>query len=271
KRTVSEAPPLPALPLVNGVFNFLFYRNVWPYWLGYGSWLAIALVGLYYAIYLSHQSISMIATVLLLKPVALAFGCLWFATSSLFRSITQDTADGLDRVENWPDSIFLAAEITDPFFPLNAVGMTIVVGGGLVALFRGAGSDAWLVGPLCTVVFFPLFLLSMLANDSPLMPFSRAVWSGAARSIGSWVLFYVESTLILGGVGYLAFFAWSEDNALLLLGAGFLIFGAALLYARLLGRLAWITALQSDENEEAEDDVESQDDDYSGRPLVGRV
>ncbi len=270
KRTVSEAPSLPAWPLVSGVFNFLFYRNVWPYWLGYGSWLALAFTGLYFAIYFGQHSISMMLTVFMLKPVVLAFGCLWFATSSLFRSITQDTADGLDRVENWPDSIFLAAEISDPFYPLNAVGLTIVVGGALMALLRGAGAEAWFVGPVCTVVFFPLFLLSMLANDSPMMPFSRPVWSGVARSIGSWAMFYLESTLILGSVAYLAFLAWNEGNALWLLGAGLLIFGACLLYARLLGRLAWITALQ-DEEEDSEDDSEAVDDDYSKRSLVSRV
>jgi hypothetical protein len=270
KRTVSEAPPLPVWPLANGVFNFLFYRNVWPYWLGYGSWFALALTGLYYAIYLSHHSISMMATVFLLKPVVLAFGCLWFATSSLFRTITQDTADGLDRVENWPDSIFLAAEISDPFYSVNAVGLTIVVGGALMALIRGLGADAWLVGPICTVLFFPLFLLSMLANDSPMMPFSRPVWRGVLHSVGSWALFYLESTLILGGAGYLTYLAWIEGNGLLILGAGFLDFGAFLVYARLLGRLAWITSLQPDDDAD-DDDAESHDHDYSARPLVGRV
>src|SRR5205823_215374 len=116
----------------NGVLTFPIYRSIWPYLLGYGAWLGAMLCILHFVISLIlTNSIMMMGAVLLLKLVAVGMGFWWFATSSLFLTIIQDTSDGLDRVENWPESIFLASELGDPFYLLNAFGLAFAAGGAL--------------------------------------------------------------------------------------------------------------------------------------------
>ena len=254
KRTVSEAPPLPSWPLVSGVFTFPGYRDVWPLLLGYGAWLGAMLCILHFVIGLMMaNSIMMVAAVFLLKLVAIGCGFWWFATSSLFLTIIQDTSDGLDRVENWPDSIFLASELGDPFYLMNAAGLALMGGGVLITALGAATEVVWLVAPLVTIGLFPLFLLSMLANVSPMSPFSRPVWSGVMKSRWSWGAFYLESIVIFGAAVWIGILGWREGTIFTLFGAAFAIFAAMLIYYRLLGRLAWITALQPDDDGDDED------------------
>lgn len=260
KRSVSEAPDLPSWPLVRGVVTFPLQREMWPYLLGYGAWLAGLIVILHLILSLIYAgSVIMIGAVLLLKLFAIGFGLWWFATSSLFLTIVQDSSEGLERVESWPDSVLLASEFSDPFFSLNAAAMACAAGGLLMTSLGGITAEgAAIVGLLATTALFPLFMLSMLANDSPLFPFSSPVWKGVGRSLGSWLAFYLETTAVVAatiGVGALG---WIEGDILSLTGVGMAIFAALLIYYRALGRLAWITALADDEDvDDAEDEYDS--------------
>ncbi len=257
KRTVSEAPELPHFPLAIGVFNFPIYRNVWPYLLGYGAWLAGLLLLIHYIIWVMiNYPAAMIAVIFLLKLTAVGFGFWWFTTASVYLAIIQDSSEGLDRVENWPESVLLASEIRDPFFMLNSAALALAAGGMLMTLLRSIPELAVVFGLCSTVAFFPLFLLSMLANDSPMAPFSRPVWSGVARSLGSWAVFYFQTTAVAGGTLWIGVLAWREGAFWAIAGLGYVIFAALLVYFRMLGRLAWITALADDA---ADDDSEHED------------
>ncbi len=168
-------------------------------------------------------------------------------------------------MENWPDSIFLASELGDPFYLLNAAGLALMGGGVLITALGAATELVWLIAPLVTIGLFPLFLLSMLANVSPMSPFSRPVWSGVMKSRWAWGAFYLESMAVVGAAVWIGILGWREGTILTLFGAAFAIFAAMLIYFRLLGRLAWITALQPDDEA---DDADPRNDDRANRALV---
>jgi uncharacterized protein YbaR (Trm112 family) len=268
KRSVINAPQLPRWPLVSGVFTFPAYGTVLPYWMGYGVWLGVLLWLLHFIVsMIVVNSLILIAVVFLINAFVVFFGLWWLATSSVFLAVVQDTSEGLDRVENWPGSLILGSEYRDPIFTLNAAGLAAAPGGALAAAL-GAAGFGWPVVPLGVALLFPLFLLSMMENDSPMMPISRPVWRGAKKARSAWLAFYVETTAVLGGAGGIAWYAWRQGDLLNLVGAGIAVVAALFIYYRLLGRLAWITALQPDEES---DDEDNQDEDHAERPLVAQA
>jgi hypothetical protein len=85
---------------------------------------------------------------------------------------------------------------------------------------------------------FPIALLSGLEQSSALAVFSpRLAWS-LLRCAGPWLLFYLQSAMIAGASGFIAWKTLSGKPALWPI-LPWLIVAAGLLYMRLLGRLAW--------------------------------
>ncbi len=168
----------------------------------------------------------LVAVAMLLTSLAYSAAC--------FLSAVQDTADGFDRVqeESMP-------ELGQWIFTLASIALLWSLAGALGYPFSYIEE----IGPLgvlvCGVVFFPVLLLSAMESDSFIVPYSSAVLRTLVRFWWGWLLFYLITTplmlawLVLSGLGL------AKAPYLVSLASGPALATIMLLYARLLGRVAW--------------------------------
>lgn len=95
-----------------------------------------------------------------------------------------------------------------------------------------AGPGLWL--------FFPLGLLSSLSAQSRWVPFRWTIFVRFLRVVPAAVIFYVLTALVLSAAVVPWYYALFGGRTFLLPVAAVVSGGALLVYARLLGRLAWI-------------------------------
>ncbi|MGH7192593.1 MAG: hypothetical protein ACREJM_03560, partial [Candidatus Saccharimonadales bacterium] len=88
-------------------------------------------------------------------------------------------------------------------------------------------------------LFLPLFLLSAMEADSPLMPYSPVMMRSLRHSFGAWVIVYCESIglLLLTGGLLAAGLVWAPILVIVFVSP--LLTTALFIVARLYGRLAW--------------------------------
>jgi len=160
------------------------------------------------------------------------------AASATLLAVVVDTAAGNDRVENWPEGMFLDW-LGDAFYVINALAVSVLPGvaaGWLLGASR-AGVLSVAISIFCV---FPIVLLSMLEWGSAVKPLSGRILGSLLTAPGSWALFYLQSAGLVLAAGGLMWVA-----SLIACGLGGVlaapVFVASLLiYFRLLGRLAWV-------------------------------
>ena len=236
-------------PLVVGILGFLFYTSTLPR-------LVLYSLGLVVAVNLTHAAIRLGISDNASEQV-LGIVCSGLAVVSLFLwvvsfaavllTIVQETANGGDNVEGYPDWNFLDWIASAIYFPAAAflAGLpgsfftVVMLGIGLDPTYGAFAAGAPLV--ISWIALFPVVLFSMLAEGSVLMPYSAATIRSMKEASEGWVFFYMYAMLIgiLGSV-FLA-----------MAGIPFIIansFGCvglvliAVLYCRLLGRLMWYSS-----------------------------
>jgi DNA-directed RNA polymerase subunit M/transcription elongation factor TFIIS len=268
---LASLPKPPRWPLLAGVFTFPFSADVYSRWLLLGAALLPGWCVLGFAYQLASappmgaaSAIPWIAA-MLLTVVGLMVLLLWgVGMSANFVAVVVDTSRGLDRVED-RSSGTLADWLGD--FLYIAVAVFLGAAPGIIAARAGGAAgvpDAirWLFAPASLWVFFPLLLLAMMEAGSPLAVLSPAIARSTIRSWHWWAMFYVETLMLPAvsaallaagalasvaaihtanwlGIGDLAVFA--AAIALAALAAIVLVFDL-FVYARLLGRLAWLCA-----------------------------
>jgi len=277
---LSERPKLPRWPMFTRVLAFYAQTTAIVLWVVLavvGTFvLCVGSVGLGLLI-VGGQGMGFGAAIpwivgLVITMAAIVVGVGWFvASAAVSLSILQDSAAGNDKIESWPDVVWIDW-MSDSLYVL----FSLIVSGGvgyLAARLAAASPPAMAASILASLyLLFPLVMLSTLVMQSPLLPCSPVVLASLARSGAAWLVFYLQ-TAVLGGVvvGTFALFGFVlgmiRNGALLiyvlLLAAGVLgvlCVGAQFLYFRLLGRLAWICAEQSREAlaEEEEIDVDEE-------------
>ena len=158
------------------------------------------------------------------------------AVASVVITIVTESSEGNNQISHWP-----TVNITEWFAELVYLliaGSASAVPGGLIGQFVAPDSPQralWIAGSvwLC----FPVVLLSQLDVSSPFAILSGKVLASLVRCPFSLMLFYIESGLLIAGCVLAAMF-----NGRLMLFLVIVIplsMAAVLLYARLLGRLAW--------------------------------
>lgn len=160
-----------------------------------------------------------------------------YATSCVF-SILQETAAGVNTIEEWPDEGW-----KDGLFEFMLVLWLHAVS-GFFCYIAALGVQA-LTGSLYPALLvlhaflFPLALISAMDSESAWLPISPMALRSVKRLPTVWALFYVITVALIcmtGGVWYLLVSASPVVGALT---AGPFTATIAFLYARLLGRLAW--------------------------------
>jgi DNA-directed RNA polymerase subunit RPC12/RpoP len=271
--TLAERPPHgPRWPLLTGVITFPFYTEVWLRWVCLSCWALAAGHLAYFAVQygvgvgagglgdLTPMAFSMIATVL-----AVILGVAWLALAIIIcLTILLDTAAGNDRVVNWPEAGMFVDWIAETLLVVNGLLVSGAAGSGIAWLLRRAELPDDFAVPATILLLLPILLLSMLERNSALGLFSAAVWRSLILHPWSLLVFYLASAavtaLVLGGV--LAVLDQYGIRAAISAAAP-LASAGVMIYARLLGRLAWCCSQSppSDREPPAEDEEDAEDHD----------
>jgi hypothetical protein len=195
--------------------------------------------------------------------------------------ILQDSAAGNTRIENWPDAVWLDW-IGDSFYIITSGVGSAGIGLGAVWLCGRIEVQTQIPLPLGVFVFFPILLLSTLETQSPLVPISPIVLRSMFRSWSAWAAFYFETAFVVVVPAGLLALTSALGSSADLGGAGAQVFVlvisataaatviSAMIYFRLLGRLAWVCAedLRAAEKEDDDFDSEGSDEDEDEAPDI---
>ncbi len=155
-------------------------------------------------------------------------------TAPCFLAAVQDTADGFDEVQestlpDWDQWFFSLLSVLSVWLLSGTLGVPLT-------LIPEIGPSGVLIGNL---LFVPILILSALECESFLLPYSPAVLSSLRRNAGAWLVFYLVSSVLVAcwfGLSLLATLA--PYLSVVVLAPTFA--AVVLIYARLLGRLAWV-------------------------------
>lgn len=242
-----ERPKLPAAPFRTGVLTFLFD----PVTIARLIVLALVLFVELGAIQLAITSAEGPATSqfvsVLFRMLAVTLGAVFgtnLAVSLL--GILQDTANGKDTIESWPDINFLEW-IGEAFYLFSAIFIAVFpacVAAKLISAVGAGGGMSGLVaiGGIAVgfVFLFPFALLSMLESGSPIAPVSQPIIRSLRLASGNWVVFTLLTILLVGvGVCLGAVRVWWPDSSIMNFIIALVLIVVFSLYFRLLGRLTW--------------------------------
>lgn len=243
-----ERPELPRSPLTTGVVSMLRSGGVPASGLVLSAWLAVAGCILNFALprlggvaagKLGAFGDAMMGASFGMMGAIIA--CLAFAYfAALVIAIVTESSEGNDRLHGPPST-----DPTDWYGEAITlvIALMIATAPGSIAGHLAAGDPlATLAGAALGFVFaMPVVLLSQLEIGSPLGIFSSRVLAGLTRVMGVWLVFTLQS-LALAAVLVAGAWAVGRYGYLGVLAAAAPVTFAALLYFRLLGRLAWVVA-----------------------------
>ncbi|MBI5760788.1 MAG: hypothetical protein HZA46_19890 [Planctomycetales bacterium] len=260
-------PPTPRWFLIDGVFTYPWHCDAILRWIFLSCGFAAVGVIPTLAVVLTGSSGIGTWLVMVFMALPMIWLLVWtgsYAVSCCLR-VLEDTAAGNQRVLEWPDPywrdwagqffyiIYLACLASAPGYAIDRL-----LGG--VPGFSGLATAAsvWIVFPVC--------LLSSVTSISPWMPLSWPIVRSLVTCWWCWLAFYYESALLgamwLGPLVFgLGLVCWPDESGQVLgatwLGPLVLFFGlrlapvltmllhgpllaaVCLIYARLLGRVAW--------------------------------
>lgn len=242
-----ERPTLPSAPFRTGILKFLIDP------LSIGRLVVLGLVffvvvgAIEGAITSADGGAQSQFVSVLYRMFAITVGAV-FATNlavSLL-GILQDTANGKDAIESWPDINFLDW-IGQAFYLFSALFMAVLPAAVLakvVSLIGAPDSLYWLIaiagGSLGLLAIFPFALVSMLESGSAVVPVSQPIIRSLRLALGSWIVFTVLSVLLVGtGLGLGAVRVMWPNSSVMNFVVALLEILLFAIYFRLLGRLTW--------------------------------
>jgi hypothetical protein len=279
----SERPKLPRHPMITGVLTFLFQLGTVVFAVTL-SVLAAAVLG-FGVMALGFATVATVPTwtfSMLMSVAAIVLSTIWLIVASgCLLCILQDSAAGNPRIENWPDAVWLDW-IGDSFYIITSGVFSAGIGVAVVWVCGQMGAQTRIPLLLGPFVFFPILLLSTLETQSPLLPISPIVLRSMLRSWSTWAVFYFEAAFVVmvpagllwltnalrysgdfGGVG-------TQVLVLMISATAVAVVASAMIYFRLLGRLAWVCAedLRAAEKEDEDFDGEETDEDEDSDPGI---
>ncbi|NOX56627.1 MAG: hypothetical protein GXP27_19720 [Planctomycetes bacterium] len=231
----------PKWTFFSGVFEFPWRREVCSRWLflsgGCSAVLFLAAVCVQIATRESGYT-GVVLAFFVLPEVWLTLWTFSYAAACAV-SILEDTAGGCDRIRNWPEPNW-----REWMWQLLHVGYVLFYS-TVAAYALGVATDRaygvfWPTLAATVFLLFPFLWLSALDAGSTLFPFSSDVARSLISVTWGWLTFYVLAAVLIvacGGVGWgVLQLGWLAAGA----SGGPVLAAAILIYARLLGRLAWL-------------------------------
>jgi hypothetical protein len=235
KDTEPEAAP-PEWPLLSGVFTFPWYPGTYGIWLGMS--LGLILTGLGFCFLLGPaMQVGGIGIRAMGPPVGVLTLLVLSYASSCCLQVIEDTANGVDSITSWPAADW-RAWVLGLLSVLYVLVLCALVGYVVRLLVRPI-FDTWVPSIFIVFLLFPIVQLSSLAAESRWWPYSPAILRSLKTVTAQWLLFYGIVIVMCGGwlvisvVGILIS-PWGTPIVVMPLLAAVM-----LIYARLLGRLAW--------------------------------
>jgi hypothetical protein len=237
KIDVRGRPVMPRWPLLVGILPFFFSAGVAE------RWLALSF-GYCAAGYLISEGLiwgglgglaTMSALMFFIAGMILCL-VLTAAGSGMFRAVVIESSEGNDRVEDW-GTRYIADWFSDLLYLVMALFASVFPGWAIARLATQDIAILALASAASAAVWFPLVYLSQLQIDSPWGVLLGRVVASVGRYPGSWLLFYLETgflwALCLAAVVATVLLQWHPVAPIPICLA------AAVVFARLLGRLAW--------------------------------
>ena len=244
----------PRWPFVRGILHFPCYRNTWARFLALVAGLLVVLPVLISAWTLNQigdvQTLGAARTFLTLALFALGtiLFLLWgIAATALLLAIVQDTAEGNDQIEDWPEPIF-SDWAFDFLYIVDSFVVALLPGVVLYQILSATDLPRGMAVPGAVFFLFPVVLLSMLEAGSPFVPVSSLVWGSLFSRWWAWLIFYLETAALLVGSLALAavVFHFTGSWGVILIAIAW-VWGL-MVYFRLLGRVAWCCGPEREES-----------------------
>ena len=188
----------PRRAFLRGVFEFVFYLDVMPHWIKLWFWALIEMVLVKWILMLiGTPGVPMIPALWLIALATVLGVLLVSMTWAVGSVILEDTAAGMSHVENWSEG-FVLDDLTTLIYPAAAFFYAALPSAAIQWLANNGLPQIALVEPIVGLILFPFALLSIMETGSIIQPISRPVFSCLCDRPGTWIWFYVESTILLG-------------------------------------------------------------------------
>jgi hypothetical protein len=234
RTAAGQRPKMPPVPILQGV-GAMLWRSPVSTWFGWLSAVGLTMGGFLQVVVSIHP----VAAIPFLIGAGLSALLGLCAAAAICLAVLTESSEGNDRLHNPPGPVFLDW-MGDVFYLVTAGMLALAPWWLLCRAFEQELPIEALAGVMVAgwLFTFPLLLLSCLENGSPMELFSTRIFGSVSKRPGRWLLFVVESVVIVGGTCLAAagFFSLSPAIALLAIPLGV---AAALLYFRVLGRFAW--------------------------------
>lgn len=258
--TEIELPPPPRWTMFSGVFLFPLQAHARQRWLymTMGLWVAGTVAAFAFSsLEGSFGGIVGVAALGIVVFFALAWTLL--LASACLVSVTRETAAGIDVVDQWPESDW--REWLWEGLILLDVGL---ISGGVVYLVSQLFERMPAIEPLLAdmaglvggALVLPMLLLSIFDNGTIFPPFSWPVFRSVLLRPHYWLLFHLETLLLLAGIVSLLWLGMQQTLYLRVFVGAPLAAAYVLIYARLLGRLAWHVGELDSRDTQEEDGVD---------------
>jgi hypothetical protein len=236
----------------------LFFAGTftYPFRIGSQICLSVLVIGTFMVVELAYQAwyssgfsnseTALFTSAILMGLTGVLSLILFFTISAYCLTILRDTSEGVDQYRGMPSSVFLDL-FEEPLYILTSVFWSALPGTVIVLLIPGLQSIKSLVIIPLAMILYPLFLLSLLENESVAIPFSKPVWRSLWYAWHAWVLFYLLTLLVGETLVYLTRLIHFEDVTIEIIIASLLLPVFLMIYFRLLGRLAWFCSGRYDE------------------------
>jgi hypothetical protein len=248
--TQDPLPEPPTLCFFSGIFSFPFYLRSLGVWMLTGFGLTAFALGIMVcnwtlAVGLTMAFWSFIMPVIWIGYLAVSF------TSAMWLKIVQVTAAGYDIVDDWR-----AGDWREwPWAMVYPVGMlvpSLLIGWGVYATSEMARLP---FGLAAGFFVYPILLLSAMETGSPLNPVSMPVLRSLGMVWWAWLIVYIETAVMVAALGVFVYYAFQEHPWVTIMLAVPMLAAGLMIYARLLGRLAWYIG-QKAELKRAQDEEE---------------
>ena len=237
KLAEAKGPPDPPRFLfVQGVFTYPWHLQTLATWILMS--LAITAAALAAAFCYHLLNFMFVAGRIIALPTGMLCAATLSYASGCYLAVMQATSEGINEFDQWMEPDWKSWFWTLP----TSAGMLVVsavCGYGLSELLP---ISPVLVVAAAILVLYPVLQLSTLETGSLVSPISWVVLGSLGKCPIAWGIFYAVWMALGIGFLFLSYVTWRDPPYVSILFMGPVAAALILIYARLLGRMAWSIA-----------------------------